>query len=290
MEVLFFSFFYTFFTIKTGAVVDHTKINLIVRLQHIDNQIEEIMSLQKGLPEEISALEEDLAFTVRQIEARKKIAEEHLKLREKLNGIINDCKEKIKSFKEKQTLARNNKEYDALSKQIEYEEKEIAQAEIQLQDIAQAEHHAEELQKKGRDLIAENRYDEMSEEMMPNDVLQQQMEDLSEQVKLKKEELESIEIETSEEIAKLRQKLEEQRAVVTKEAKRLLDKYDHLKSGSLQNAVVKLDRQACSGCNTRVPTNRHTLIVQGGFYVCESCGRIVVHERLFDEAASEDNK
>ena len=143
--MLFFSFFYTFFTIKTGAVVDHTKINLIVRLQHIDNQIEEIMSLQKGLPEEISALEEDLAFTVRQIEARKKIAEEHQKLRQKLNGIINDCKEKIKSFKEKQTLARNNKEYDALSKQIEYEEKEIAQAEIQLQDIAQAEHHAEEL-------------------------------------------------------------------------------------------------------------------------------------------------
>ncbi|MCW8799134.1 MAG: hypothetical protein OQK66_09235, partial [Prosthecochloris sp.] len=56
-------------------------------------------------------------------------------------------------------------------------------------------------------------------------------------------------------------------------------------SGSIQNAVVKLHRQACSGCNTRVPTNRHTLIVQGGFYLCESCGRMVVHERLFEEAA-----
>lgn len=245
------------------------------------------MSLQKGLPEEISALEEDLAFTVRQIEARKKIAENHRQLRTRLNGIIEDCKEKIRSFKEKQTLARNNKEYDALSKQIEYEEKEIAQAEIQLQDIAHAEHHAQELQKKGRELIAENRYDEISEEMMPDDVLQQQMEDLSEQVKLKKEELESIVIETAEEVAQLKKKLDEQRAVVTKEAKRLLDKYDHLRSGSMQNAVVKLDRQACSGCNTRVPTNRHTLIVQGGFYVCESCGRIVVHERLFEEAANE---
>jgi hypothetical protein len=267
--------------------VDHTKINLIVRLQHIDNMIESIMSLQKGLPEEISALEEDLSFTSRQIEARKKIADEHLKLRERLNGVINDCREKIKSFKEKQTLARNNKEYDALSKQIEYEEKEIAQAEIQLQDIAHAEHHSQELQNKGRDLIAENRYDEISEEMMPDDVLQQQMEDLGRQARQKKEELEGIVVETAEEVTLLRKVLADQRAVVAKEAKRLLDKYDHLKSGTLQNAVVKLDRQACSGCNTRVPTNRHTLIVQGGFYVCESCGRIVVHERLFDEAAAE---
>jgi predicted nucleic acid-binding Zn-ribbon protein len=266
--------------------VDHTKINLIVRLQHIDNMIESIMSLQKGLPEEISALEEDLAFTSRQIEARKKIADEHQKLRERLNGIIHDCKEKIKSFKEKQTLARNNKEYDALSKQIEYEEKEIAQAEIQLQDISQAEHHAQELQKKGRELIAENRYDEISEEMMPDDVLQQQMEDLGQQVRQKKEELESIVVETAEEVTQLKEVLSEQRSAVAQQAKRLLDKYDHLKSGSMQNAVVKLDRQACSGCNTRVPTNRHTLIVQGGFYVCESCGRIVVHERLFDEAAA----
>ena len=267
--------------------MDHTKINLIVRLQHIDNMIESIMSLQKGLPEEISALEEDLAFTARQIEARKKIADDHQKLRERLNSIITECREKIRSFKEKQTLARNNKEYDALSKQIEYEEKEIAQAEIQLQDISHAIHHTQELQKKGRDLIAENRYDEISEEMMPDDVLQQQMEDLSEQVRLKKEELDSIVIETAEEIAQLREVLSTQRSVVAQEAKRLLDKYDHLRSGSLQNAVVKLDRQACSGCNTRVPTNRHTLIVQGGFYVCESCGRIVVHERLFDEAATD---
>ena len=266
--------------------MDHTKINLIVRLQHIDNMIESIMSLQKGLPEEISALEEDLAFTSRQIEARKKIADDRLKLREKLNGVIADSREKIKSFKEKQTLARNNKEYDALSKQIEYEEKEIAQAEIQLQDIAHAEHHSQELQKKGRDLIAENRYDEIAEEMMPDDVLQQQMTDLGQQVHQKKEELEGIVIETAGEIATLREILSEQRAIVAKEAKRLLDKYDHLKSGSMQNAVVKLHRQACSGCNTRVPTNRHTMIVQGGFYVCESCGRIVVHERLFEEAAT----
>lgn len=264
--------------------MDHTKINLIVRLQHLDNLIENLMSLQKGLPEEIVALEEDLAFTTRQIEARKRVAEDHLKLRQRLNETITECKAKIRGFKEKQTLARNNKEYDALSKQIEYEEKEIAQAEIQLQDIAHSEHHAQELQKKGRELISENRYDEISEEMMPDDVLLQQLEDLSKQVNLKKEELDSIVVETAEEVTSLRNQIDQQRAVVEKEAKRLLDKYDHLRSGNLQNAIVKLDRHACSGCNTRVPTNRHTLIVQGGFYLCESCGRIVVHEHLFNEA------
>ena len=74
--------------------MDHTKINLLVKLQHLDNQIESIVSLQKGLPEEIIALDEDLTFTNRQIESRKKIANDHLKLRQRLHGSINDCKNK----------------------------------------------------------------------------------------------------------------------------------------------------------------------------------------------------
>jgi len=264
--------------------VDHTKINLLVKLQHLDNQIESIVSLQKGLPEEIEALDEDLIFTTRQIETRKIIADDQLKQRSRLHDTINDCKNKILNFKEKQTLARNNKEYDALSKQIEYEEKEIAQAEIQLQDIVHAVQKAQEIQKKGQQLIIENRYDEITEEMMPDDVLHQQLEDLKKQVDQKREELDSIVIETAEDVDSLKNKIETQRAVIDREAKRLLDKYDHLRSGSLRNAVVKLNRNACSGCNTRVPTNRHTMIVQGGFYLCESCGRIVVHEKLFEEA------
>ncbi len=264
--------------------MDHTKINLLVKLQHLDNQIESIVSLQKGLPEEIDALDEDLLFTTRQIESRKKIADDQLKQRSHLHEIINECKNKILNFKEKQTLARNNKEYDALSKQIEYEEKEIAQAEIQLQDIVHAVQRVEDIQKKGRQLIAENRYDEITEEMMPDDILHQQLEDLKKQLDQKREELESIVIETAEDVDSLNKKVEEQRALIEHEATRLLDKYDHLRSGTLRNAVVRLNRNACSGCNTRVPTNRHTMIVQGGFYLCESCGRIVVHERLFEEA------
>jgi len=264
--------------------VDHTKINLLVKLQHLDNQIESIVSLQKGLPEEIQALEEDLIFTARQIETRKKRADEQLKQRSSLHEIINECKNKILNFKEKQTLARNNKEYDALSKQIEYEEKEIALAEIKLQDIAHTVQRAQEIQKKGQQLIVENRYDEISEEMMPDDVLQQQLADLKKQADQKKEELDGIVIETAEDVEALKKHVVAQRELITREAQRLLDKYDHLRSGTLRNAVVKLNRNACSGCNTRVPTNRHTMIVQGGFYLCESCGRIVVHERLFEEA------
>ncbi|MEI7695055.1 MAG: hypothetical protein WCG61_00380 [Chlorobium sp.] len=266
--------------------MDHTKINLLVKLQHLDNQIESIVSLQKGLPEEIEALEEDLLFTTRQIESRRKVADDQLKQRSRLHETIHECKNKILNFKEKQTLARNNKEYDALSKQIEYEEKEIAQAEIQLQDIVHTTQRAQEIQKKGRQLIIENRYDELTEEMMPDDVLNQQLEDLSKQVTQKKEELESIVIETAGDVDSLKKKVEKQRSHINVEAVRLLDKYDHLRSGTLRNAVVRLNRNACSGCNTRVPTNRHTMIVQGGFYLCESCGRIVVHERLFEEAES----
>ncbi len=225
--------------------MDHTKINLLVKLQHLDNQIEKIVSLQKGLPEEIDALDEDLVFTTRQIESRKKIADEHLKTRSRLHETISECKNKILNFKEKQTLARNNKEYDALSKQIEYEEKEIAQAEIQLQDIVHAIQRSQEIQKKGRLLIAENRYDEITEEMMPDDVLQQKLQDLKQQVEQKREELESIVIETAEDVDSLKQKVKKQRLLITAEAKRLLDKYDHLRNSvfcSLSSSTNALGR------------------------------------------------
>ena len=78
--------------------MDHTKINLLVKLQHLDNQIESIVSLQKGLPEENIALDEDLTFTSRQIESRKKIADDNLKLRQRLHETIHECKNKILNF------------------------------------------------------------------------------------------------------------------------------------------------------------------------------------------------
>ncbi|NTV47551.1 MAG: hypothetical protein HGB11_13770, partial [Chlorobiales bacterium] len=125
-----------------------------------------------------------------------------------------------------------------------------------------------------------------TEEMMPTDMLEKQLADVKKEAEHKRDELNKIIKETQDDVKEIEGKIEKQRAIISKEAKQILGKYDHLRNGGVPNAVVKLHRHACSGCNTRVPTNRHAFILQGGFYSCESCGRVVVHERLFEEALS----
>ncbi|NTV46459.1 MAG: hypothetical protein HGB11_08070 [Chlorobiales bacterium] len=266
--------------------MDHNKLKLVVRLQQLDDELDVILDEQKGLPEEISALEEDIASITRQLEVRRKRADENRSRRSLLSGEIAKAQEKINKYKESQKSARNNKEYDSLSKQIEYEEQEIKKAESEVRRIEESETRQAELEEKGRSFVEENRYDEVTEDMMPTDMLEKQLTDVSKEAKHKKDELNRIIEETEDEVKEIQGKIERQRLIISKEAKQILAKYDHLRNGGVLNAVVKLHRHACSGCNTRVPTNRHAFILQGGFYSCESCGRIVVHERLFEEALS----
>jgi len=264
--------------------VDHTKLKLVVKLQLLDDELDDILSEQQGLPEEIHDLEADVVSITHQLELRRTQQEENNKLKKTLFEEISTANAKIEKFKDSQTAARNNKEYDALSKQIEYEEQEIKKAEAQIRNIEESKERQADLEERGRKLMDENRFDEVTDEMMPTDILESQLSDVKEELKSKKEELGEIIEETQDDVKLIKEKIEKQRAIVLDQAKPILDKYDHLRNGGVQNAIVKLHRHACSGCNTYVPTNRHAFILQGGFYSCETCGRIVIHERLFEEA------
>ncbi|PIO48950.1 MAG: hypothetical protein CMR00_02410 [[Chlorobium] sp. 445] len=257
----------------------------IIKLQLLDDELDAILSEQKGLPEEISALEAQIAELSRQLEQRAKRLEENQAKRIALRTEIKDAQEKIKKYKDAQTKARNNKEYDALSKQIEFEEQEIKRAESQIRAIEALEEQFEQLEQKGKELLAENRYDELTPDMYPTDELKKHLAEAEAEHKRKQKELNTIIKNTQAEVDELRKKIKKQREVVQAHLKHVLVKYDQLRRGNVQNVVVKFSRNACSGCNTRVPASRHAFIFQGGFYSCETCGRIVVHERLFEELA-----
>jgi len=255
----------------------------IVKLQLLDDELDAILSEQKGLPEEISALEEQIAQLTRQLEERTRRIEENQAKRIALRAEIKESQEKIKKYKEAQTKARNNKEYDALSKQIEFEEQEIKRAESQIRAIEALEEQFAQLEKKGKELLAENRLDELTADMYPTDELKKNLAECQSELKRKQKELDTIIKNTQDDVNALKRKIKKQREIVELHAKHLLIKYDQLRRGNIQNVVVKFSRNACSGCNTRVPASRHAFIYQGGFYSCETCGRIVVHERLFEE-------
>lgn len=258
--------------------------SLLVRLQRLDSELFEVLSEQRGLPEEISELKQQAKSYADILAARKKRRDEGEIQRRLLQMEIQAAQEKIKKYKEAQTTARNNKEYDALSKQIEYEELEIKKAENKIKAIDDGELRQLELEAKGKTLLDENNFDELTEEMLPTEHLQARVKSLEAEAAQKTKELEAIISETQADIDALNEKIQAQRARILQVDKQMLAKYDALRSGGIQNVVVKFYREACSGCNSRVPASKRAIIHQGGFYACEACGRIVVHERYFAEA------
>lgn len=258
--------------------------SLLVRLQRLDSELFEVLSEQRGLPEEISELKQQAKSYADILAARKKRRDEGEIQRRLLQMEIQAAQEKIKKYKEAQTTARNNKEYDALSKQIEYEELEIKKAENKIKAIDDGELRQLELEAKGKTLLDENNFDELTEEMLPTEHLQARVKSLEAEAAQKTKELEAIISETQADIDALNEKIQAQRARILQVDKQMLAKYDALRSGGIQNVVVKFYREACSGCNSRVPASKHAIIHRGGFYACETCGRIVVHERYFAEA------
>ncbi len=261
--------------------------SLLVRLQRLDSELFEVLSEQRGLPEEINELKVQASAYAAILDARKKRYDEGEVQKRLLMSEIQSSQEKIKRYKEAQTTARNNKEYDALSKQIEYEEIEIKKAEAKIKAIDEEHQRQLELEAKGKTLLDENNDDEVTEEMMPTEYLQMRLKTIESEVEEKSNELTSIISETQSDIDALNEKIKAQRTLILQSDKHALSKYDALRSGGIQNVVVKFHRNACGGCNSRVPASKHAIIHQGGFYTCEACGRIVVHERFFEEAMTD---
>jgi hypothetical protein len=256
---------------------------LLVRLQRLDSELFDVLSEQRGLPEEINDLKAQAAAYAEILSARKKRYDENEVQKRLLASEIRLSQEKIKKYKEAQTTVRNNKEYDALSKQIEYEEIEIKKAEAKIKAIDEEHQRQLSLEAKGKALLDENNYDDITDDMMPTEHLQARLKAIESELEAKSNELTTIIKETQSDIDALTAKIKAQRDLILQSDKHILSRYDTLRSGGIQNVVVKFHRNACSGCNSRVPASKHAIIHQGGFYTCEACGRIVVHERFFVE-------
>ncbi len=278
--------------------MQHDKIRLLVRLQCLDTELFDVLSKQRGLPEEINDLKERATAYAAILNARKKRLDESEVQKRLLASEIQSSQEKIKKYKEAQTTARNNKEYDALSKQIEFEEIEIKKAESKIKSIDEDHQRQLALEAKGKALLDENNDSEVTDEMLPTEYLQTRLKAIESEVEKKSNELTTIIAETQSDINTLREKIDALRALILQSDKHALSKYDALRSNGIQNVVVqsksntKLDKKDktstvtdmfCGGCNFKVPASQHTLIRRGGLYICESCGRIIVSEQLFKE-------
>ncbi len=243
---------------KTTEGADYTmkeKITALYELQKIDSKIDEINKVKGELPMEVSDLEDQVAGLQTRIDnISAEIAELNLLTKQRKEEIEQN-KLMIAKYEEQQRNVRNNREFDSISKEIEYQD---------LQNQL-CEKHIKEY---GVEIKAKKKVLEEAEE-----VLAERKADLE----AKKSELDSIDSETAKEIAEY-----EAQAVVARERidDRLLAAYNRIR-GNVRNglAVVTVKRDACGGCYNSIPPQRQCEIRQSRkVIVCEYCGRILVDD------------
>ena len=244
---------------KKTSEVDYSmqeKIMALYELQKIDSQIDEINKVKGELPLEVQDLEDEIEGLKTRIDNINNEIEEFNSLTKQRKREVDQAKIQISHYKEQQNNVRNNREYDSITKEIEYQELEIELAEKRLKEYAAAIKNKKVQLEDAEAVVADRNID----------------------LAAKKSELESIEAETADQVAALEAKAEKAK---TKIDERLLTAYGRIRH-SVRNglAVVTVQRDACGGCFNRIPPQRQADVRQGKkLIVCEYCGRILVADK-----------
>lgn len=233
------------------------KLKSLYQLQLIFSEIDRIKTLRGELPLEVEDLEDEVAGL------RTRIANfaadiENLRLEEnKRKAKIEEAKAMIEKYTEDQNNVRNNREYDLLAKEIEFQSLEVEFCEKKLRQYA-----AE--QKNKQEEIART-----------EGFLEERLKDLEE----KKAELDEIVSETKEEEEKLRERAKALEATIEP---RLLQSFKRIRKNTRNGlGVVYVQRDACGGCFNKIPPQRQLDVkMRKKIIVCEYCGRILIDPEL----------
>ncbi len=231
------------------------KLKQLYQLQRVDSQLDELDILKGELPMEVSDLEDEIAG----LETRQKRLEGRVKeLDDEVSKHLANIKEAenlILKYEKQMDNVKNNREYDALTKELELQKLEIQLSE---KKIGQAKGEAE---KKNETLAA----------------TVERTESKVKDLETKKVELKQIIEKTEKEEDKLRKQSEKARKKIED---RLIKAYDKVRT-SYRNglAVVNVERNACGGCFNYIPPQLQLEISQHKkIIVCEHCGRILIDD------------
>jgi predicted nucleic acid-binding Zn-ribbon protein len=225
-------------------------------LQRIDDQLDELEELRGDLPNTVNELQSKIQTIREQTnikEQEKKNSLEKIKSNEEE---IDQLKASQKKFKAQLYQVRNNKEYDALTKEIDHTDEQITRSE------------------------AENKALEDLVQKLKNEILemQPQLEILKSDLKVKEADLKEIIKANEKEESKLRAKRTEIESQVKKPD---YSTYMRIRKAKGGMAVATIKRTACSGCHNVVPPQRQLEIRQNKrLYNCEYCGRILVSAEI----------
>lgn len=233
------------------------KLKDIFELQQVESEIDKIQTLRGELPLEVQDLEDELIG----LETRIKNFEDEIKELEnavtKKKGEISDAQILIKKYETQQNNVRNNREFDSLSKEIEFQSLEIQLCEKRIKEFSIRLQDKQTVTADSRAIFEERKRD----------------------LEAKKRELNEIISETQIEEENLHARAEQ---IGTRIDERLLSAYRRIRKNARNGlGVVTVQRDACGGCFNRIPPQRQLDIrSRRKIIVCEYCGRILVDDEI----------
>jgi predicted nucleic acid-binding Zn-ribbon protein len=236
------------------------KLKALWLLQTIHSKVDRIRQVRGELPMEVADLEDEITGLETRIE---KIRSELDDLEDSIvnrRNMITDAHAAIKKYEVQLNEVKNNREYDAITKEIE----------IQGLDIQVSEKRIREYEFEIRNKT-EN-----------YDTTQAALQTAKAELEIKKGELGTIVAETEKEENDLLKRSESAEKNIEE---RLFKVYNRLR-GTYKNglAVVSIDRDSCSGCYNKIPPQLQLEIKQRKkIIVCEHCGRVIVDDQLVEE-------
>ena len=237
------------------------KLKALYELQTIHTKIDRIRQVRGELPMEVADLEDDVAgleTRIQKIKNELDDSEDDIVTRKNL---IKDAQNNIKKYETQLNEVKNNREYDAISKEIEIQGLDIQVSEKKIREF-------------GYDITTKTQvYEKALGEL---DARKADLE-------AKRDELDTISSETEKEEGDLSVQAEKASKNIED---RLLIAYNRLRKNAKNGlAVVTIQRDSCSGCFNQIPPQRQSDIRQRKkIIVCEHCGRILIDEMMAMEA------
>jgi len=251
-------------TTETAQITVEDKLKALYHLQETDSKIDEINRLRGELPLEVKDLEDELAGLQTRIEKiQAEIAQRKEDVATKKNE-IKEAQSQIKKYEQQQMEVRNNREYEAITKEMEFQKLEIELCEKRIREYT---------------FDVENKTALL-------EAAQLKHEERGFDLKQKQNELNEIVSETKKEVEDLTAKSGELASVIED---RLLSAYKRIRSNARNGlAVVSVERDACGGCFNKIPPQRQLDIRSyKKIIVCEYCGRILIDNELMGNRRNE---
>ncbi|MBO7570889.1 MAG: hypothetical protein J6T48_01920 [Bacteroidales bacterium] len=245
---------------KKNELTVTEKLKNLYKLQLVDSKLDEIKNQRGELPLEVRDLEDEIAGLETRISNYKQEIKD-------LNAQISTSERKrmeaealLKRYQEQQNNVRNNREFDALTKEIENQDLDMQLCEKNIRVSKEEIENKNNMISEAKEHLAERRKD----------------------LELKKVELENIISETKAEEEKLNAEREE---ISQNIEPRLLFAYTRIRNNARNKlAVVTIERDACRGCFNKIPPQRQLDIKSSKKIIpCEYCGRILVDPEILDK-------